>query len=58
MEKITPNICQVCQTPLNLSRREIVVLASRIKESLRGRYFVPDSDVNAIIHKIHTERQS
>lgn len=56
MDKITPNECPVCKEKLTLSRREIVILAARVKDSLRGRYFVPDEDVAAILHKLHSER--
>jgi hypothetical protein len=56
MDKITPNVCPVCKEKLTLSRREIVVLGARVKEALKGRYFVPDADVSAIIHKLHSER--
>jgi len=49
------NICQICQATLNLSRREIHAIAVAVRQAAKDRYFVPDEEVHAIVHRIHNK---
>jgi hypothetical protein len=49
------NKCGVCQTPLDLNRREVKAIADAIKHLKKDRYFVPDEEVYAVVHKIHSQ---
>ena len=48
-------VCKVCQTPLSLSRREVHRLAIAVKQAANGRYFVPDPEVHALVHELHSK---
>lgn len=44
----------VCQIDLNLSRRQIQAIAEELRRIKSNRYFVPDEEVHAVVHKIHS----
>lgn len=39
---------------MNLSRREISTIAQAVKSVGKGRLFVPDEEVFAIVHRVHS----
>ena len=49
-------VCQVCKANISLSRREISAIAAAVKGIAKNRYFVPDDEVHAIIHRIHSQK--
>ena len=53
--KTNTKVCQVCQQPLALSRRDVYRLSIAVKQAAKGRYFVPDAEVHAIVHRIHSK---
>jgi hypothetical protein len=52
--KIT-NTCAICNQALSLSRREIHAITHAVKGIGKGRVFVPDEEVYAIIHRVHSQ---
>ena len=53
--KTNPEVCQICRQPLALSRRDVYQVGVAVKQAANGRYFVPDNEVHAIVHRIHTK---
>ena len=49
--------CEICQKELNLSRREIDSIVQIVKKIKRERYFVPEDEVFAVIHKFHSDKE-